>query len=382
MSHEKVQARRRLFALVGDGENPEALYELLDPDDNARVGVARNRSGHPYKPSAIRSYEKALRLRVLPVLGHLRVRELTIRDVQRFVDGLVRARWEPATIGVCVTALGSLYRHAVARGDAAINPTRGIEKPAVRSKERRIVAPEMAEALLAALPAEHRPLWATAFYAGLRKGELIGLRWDDVDLAAGVLHVRHSWDPKEGDIDPKSRRGTRDVPIPAVLREYLIELRLDATGQRVFGSANVVRRHAQAATRRWCELDLPDLTLHEARHTYASTMIAAGVNAKALSAFMGHGSIGITYDLYGHLMPGAEDEAAGLLDAFLARQLGAAGANLDKGPDQAGGLTFGSVIDLVQVISMVAGARGRLVRGTDGRREPSTKARGTNRAPA
>ena len=77
----------------------------------------------------------------------------------------------------------------------------------MRSKERRVVAPEMAEALLAALPAAHRPLWATAFYAGLRKGELIGLRWDDVDLAAGVLRVRHSWDPKEGDIDPKSAHG-------------------------------------------------------------------------------------------------------------------------------------------------------------------------------
>ena len=123
----------------------------------------------------------------------------------------------------------------------------------------------------------------------------------------------------------------------------------------MFGSANVVRRHAQAGPRRWRELDLPDLTLHEARHTYASIMIAAGVNAKALSAFMGHGSIGITYDLYGHLMPGAEDEAAGLLDAFLARQLGAAARDLDhQGPDQAGGLTFGSVIDFVQVISIVA----------------------------
>ena len=64
---------------------------------------------------------------------------------------------------------------------------------------------------------------------------------------------------------------------------------------------------------------LEPIGLHEARHTFASLMIAAGVNAKALSTFMGHSSIQITLDRYGHLMPGSEEEAAGLLDAYLAR---------------------------------------------------------------
>lgn len=66
---------------------------------------------------------------------------------------------------------------------------------------------------------------------------------------------------------------------------------------------------------------LPDrLRLHQARHTYASFMIAAGLNAKALSAFMGHSSIKVTFDLYGHLMPGTATEAATLLDAYLGAQ--------------------------------------------------------------
>jgi integrase len=65
--------------------------------------------------------------------------------------------------------------------------------------------------------------------------------------------------------------------------------------------------------------NLPRLTLHGARHTYASLMIAAGVNAKALSTFMGHAAIAITIDLYGHLMPGSEAQAADLLDGYLAR---------------------------------------------------------------
>jgi integrase len=87
-----------------------------------RAGHITNRSGDPYKPSAIRSYEQNLRLRVVPELGHLRVRDITTRDVQRLVDGLVRDGVAPATIDTALTPLRSLYRRAVARGEA--NPTR------------------------------------------------------------------------------------------------------------------------------------------------------------------------------------------------------------------------------------------------------------------
>src|SRR5207253_8928901 len=73
------------------------------------------------------------------------------------------------------------------------------------------------------------------------------------------------------------------------------------------------------ARRAWAAARLVPIGLHEARHTYASLMIAAGVNAKALSTYMGHSSVTITYDRYGHLMPGNEDEAAAHLDAYLAR---------------------------------------------------------------
>lgn len=91
---------------------------------------------------------------------------------------------------------------------------------------------------------------------------------------------------------------------------------------RVFGSDWRVRRAAELARERWEATGLSPLTLHEARHTYASLMIAANVNAKALRRFMGHANVGQTLDLYGHLLPGAEVEAAGLLDAFLARSSG------------------------------------------------------------
>jgi integrase len=83
------------------------------------------------------------------------------------------------------------------------------------------------------------------------------------------------------------------------------------------GNPSAVARRAE---RLWIEAGLETLTLHEARHTFASLMIAAGVNAKALSVYMGHATISITLDRYGHLLPGNEEEAAALLDAYLDRE--------------------------------------------------------------
>ncbi|MHB8234390.1 MAG: tyrosine-type recombinase/integrase [Solirubrobacteraceae bacterium] len=291
--------------------------------DGLRAGHITNRSGDPYKPSAIRAYEKELRLRVKPVLGHLRLGEVTTKDVQRLVDGLVKAELAPATIDVALTPLKAMYRRAAGRGDVRVNPTLGIEKPAVRSAAKRIVAPTDAEAMIAALDSDERALWATAMYAGLRRGELIGLRRGDVDLATGVLHVRRGWDMVEGEVAPKSRQGRRKVPIAAVLRDHLDERLLQADDdQHIFGLPQWVSRTNDRARKRWQKRGLPVLTLHEARHTYASFAIAAGLNAKTLSTYMGHATIAITLDLYGHLMPGAEDEATGLLDAYFARQVG------------------------------------------------------------
>ena len=102
-----------------------------------------------------------------------------------------------------------------------------------------------------------------------------------------------------------------------MLRDYLDEHRLQCGGEgRVFDFNP--GRLTQRADRAWKEAKLDRITLHECRHTFASLMIAAGVNAKALSTYMGHANIGITLDRYGHLMPGNGEEAAELLDAYLA----------------------------------------------------------------
>ncbi len=326
--------------------------------EGAPKGLILTRSGDPYKPAAVRAYEAGLRLRVSPQLGSERLSDLTRVDLQVFVNGLLADGLNPSTIVVTLLPLRAIYKQAMEVGDVAINPTTGLKMPAVRGGRDRIAAPEECAGLLAALAGADRPLWATAMYAGLRRGELAALRVEDVDLAGGLIHVRRGWDYVVGEIATKSGKDRR-VPIAVALRDYLDEHLLqlawrDRPDGLVFGAAartpftgtpttdRAKRAWKAANDRRMKEAEDPEqaelltpITLHECRHTFASLMIAAGVNAKALSTYMGHANISITYDRYGHLMPGNEGEAAGLLDAYLERadtsarlaQLAETGAN-------------------------------------------------------
>jgi len=298
----------------------------------AEAGVVRTRSGDPYKPSALRAYEQALRQKLLPSLGHLKLSALTRNSAQDLVDRLVAQGHSASTVRNAVLPLRAIYRRAIARSEAHLNPTEGLSLPAVRGRRDRVARPSEARALLDVLAPEDCAAWATALYAGLRRGELAALRWQDVDLERGVICVERSWDQKAGPVEPKSRSGRRRVPLAGPLRAHLAAHRLlkaSDDDSLVFGRTSGRALHSEALARRartaWRRAGLEPIGLHECRHTYAAFMIAAGINAKALSTYMGHSSITITLDRYGHLMPGSEAEAAGMLGDYLEREDGGRG---------------------------------------------------------
>jgi integrase len=303
------------------------VADILDEDDAydaAPYVVAQA------KPSTVRGYRTSLNERILPLLGGRKLNSIVTADLQEIVDGWQVEGLAPSTIRNSLKPLQAIYRRARTREGLALNPTHDLELPSPNPAEVRIVAPEMAAMMLSVLPIEDRAIWATAIYAGLRYGELRALRWAAIDFASKTIRVRESWDPKEGSIAPKTRTSARTTPMPEAARVVLAELRsrrstapdgalaYAADDGSPFHAASIYRR----ADRAWEDAGIPGrLRLHQARHTYASFMIAAGVNAKALSVFMGHSSIKVTFDLYGHLMPGTESEAATLLDAYLDAQV-------------------------------------------------------------
>lgn len=292
--------------------------------EGAREGTVRDRSGGVYKPSTLRGYQRALDRRVLPDFGAVRLSELRRVDVQGLVDRLLGEGFSPTTIRNTLCPLQAIYRHAEMRDLVAVNPTKGLDIPKGSGRRDRIADAGEARALLEALQAEDRPIWATAFYSGLRRGEIAALRWSDVDLGRSEIRVQRSWDQYEGPIEPKSETSVRTVPILAVLRDFLDEhkLRTGRGGEDlVFGrsaeapfSATVIGRRAKKA---WEAGNLQPITLHECRHTFASLLIDAQVNAKAIQTFMGHSTIEMTFNRYGHLMPGSRDQARELVDRYL-----------------------------------------------------------------
>lgn len=303
----------------------------------ARTGAVRDRSGHHYKPGTLREYGRALSLRVLPEFGGVRLSELTRADLQDFVDRLLGRKLAASTIRNTMNPLQAIYRHAVRRELVVVNPTREVDLPAARGRREKIATASQAARLIAAVPESDRAIWATAFYAGLRRGELQALRSSDIDLGRSEITVERSWDQYEGPIAPKSKAGVRTVPILAVLRDHLDARALGTGSDMVFGrgpeepfAPNPV---AYRAKRAWAAVNkreqeeaeeegrnpdlLPSLTFHECRHTFASLLIDAGVNPKAVQEFMGHATIEETFSRYGHLMPGARDQARHLVDMYL-----------------------------------------------------------------
>lgn len=334
------------------------LAELREEWQNGVAdGTVLAKGQRAYKDSTLREAEGIWRSWVEPTFGHVKVRELRTKHIQDAVNELIRAgRYQPSTISNMLNVLRVLLNYAVATeryvGD---NPCKLVRLPSVEEAERQIVAPEVAKQLVDAIPDPvDRGLWATAFFAGLRRGELQALRWTDVDLPGRVIHVRRAFDrgitrtpeaernpnivgwPAVGGgayVKPKSAAGTRRVGIPMVLMPYLAALKLAAEPgvELAFPSdtATTEYRDTYAATNRaraaWKAAGLTGydhLTPHACRHTFASVMIAAGYNIKKVSTYMGHSKVEITWNRYGHLYPDAVAEDMGLLDEHLAERIG------------------------------------------------------------
>jgi integrase len=296
---------------------------------------ALTRSGTPFRASTLAGYRRELRERVYPEFGDRRLDVVTRGDVLALIGGMQTEGLSPSTVRNVVVPLRSLYRYAADHDWTARNPTRGVAMPGVSGVRReRLATPAEVRALLDALEECDRALWATAAYAGLRRGELQGLRWSDVDLDARLIRVRQAYSQVAASFGPpKTAAGRREVPIAEALAPFLAGHRersgADAEGL-VFARASLagtVRGNATApfsdqtvgrrAAAAWQRAGLEPLGMHEARHAFASSLLAAGVPMQVVSKLMGHTTIQVTLDLYGHLLPNGRRDALRRLDDFL-----------------------------------------------------------------
>jgi len=297
----------------------------------ARAGSILNKRKQPYKPAVIRNYELALRLRVLPELGERRLTSIDLRDLLDLQEKLLGEGHSASVIRNTFVPLQAVLRRARRRGAIAVNPALDLELPTAEARERA-ATPQEAATLLVALANVERAIWATAFYAGLRRGELRALRVGDVDLDERKLRVERGWDDKAGPIAPKSRAGRREVFIATALLPHLAPL-VEGRGaeELVFGrDADTPfdpRAVSRKAERAWATADeqrgnggrppLVRYTLHEARHSFATWLDHAGVSPDRSDRYMGHSS-GTVASRYRHLLAGQLAEDGAKVDAYLA----------------------------------------------------------------
>jgi integrase len=283
----------------------------------AERGEILSRYRRPYKPSALRGYAADVERYVLPDLGAIRVADVTADDFQALVDRLVGAALSGSKVRNVLVPCQALYRRH--RRQVLADPTDGLDLPEPGGRRERVASPDEAAVLLEALPEDERALWATAFYAGLRRGELRALRVADV--GSDAIAVERGWDDYAGPIEPKSKAGVRKVPLPETLRAILNE-HVERTGRS--GDELVFGRIPQApftptfvqdkADEAWVRLRR--VTLHECRHSYSTYLDASGISETRADRYMGHSNPSVA-NRYRHALEGQLAEDAERLDTYL-----------------------------------------------------------------
>ena len=283
-------------------------------------------------------YAGNVRRYIRPKLGHLVLTKLQPAHIQELLAEMSARGLSTRTVGQCRTVLRNALGRAVQWGLIARNPADATSPPRSKTKDMRTLMPEEVERLLtAARDSEYYPAIFTALWTGMRRSELLGLRWRDLDLILGSISVSQVTHRLPGARtvyeDPKSSAGKRYISMPPSLTITLSE-----------------HRERQAAFRGKLgrDLDLDDLVftwpdgrpmlpdslshaflkiarragvevrLHDMRHTHASLMLREGVSPKVIQERLGHSNIGITMDTYSHVMPGLQEAAAEKFDKALA----------------------------------------------------------------
>ena len=262
------------------------------------------------KASTYERYRDALRLWAIPHIGMIRLTTLTHRDIESMHEAALRAGRSPATIRINHAPLREALTDAVREGLLPNNPASLVklprhEKPEIRPFDRA----ELAAFLSANHNHKYYAVYLLALHSGLRLGEITALRAGrDIDILERSVTVRET--RRKGVITPpKSKSSLRRVVLgveAAVVLAQTIAGR--SWGALAFPyTPKEISRSMLAACRR---AGVPHRRFHDLRHTHATYLLADGANIKAVSARLGHANIRITLDVYGHVLPGMDEDLA------------------------------------------------------------------------
>jgi len=316
---------------------------------------------HKVKASTLARYTHDVDAHLCPEFGEAELANITAIKIQSFVSEKLDAGSSPRTVNSMIKVTALIMKWAVKHNYIEKNPVLDVERPKITEKEMEFLNVDEVKRLLVAckalddeqterfaeilkkreLPGYRRtvedlkrpgptfipiyPIVATAILTGMRQGELLALKWGDFDPERGVIFVRRTWSPTYGEGEPKSKMSKRAIFAPDVVdilkaqREVSI---YDGQDDLIFPNHKGKHLDYHNVTHRVFETALDDaeirhIRFHDLRHTYAALELSRNINIKRLQKQMGHSSISITLDTYGHLYPDVDEADGGGLGALL-----------------------------------------------------------------
>jgi integrase len=290
------------------------------------------------RPRTRESYEGTARLHIIPHVGHHRLTKLLPEHVQSMMNALTASGLSPRTVEYACLVLSRALNQAVKWGYVPRNVATLAEKPRPPKHKVRPLDDKQARALLDAVRGHRlQALYLVALSLGLRRGEILGLRWEDINFERRMLAITGSLQRQNKRLErsaPKTDAGNRVLPLPAQLAKALEAHRQRQDAERtkagdtwqeyglVFTTATGLPIEPRNLFRHFKKVLVkaklpPETRFHDLRHSCATLLIAQGVHARVVMEILGHSQISLTMNLYGHVLEDTHRQAADKLDALL-----------------------------------------------------------------
>jgi integrase len=290
------------------------------------------------RPRTYERYEAIVRLHIVPVFGQVKLQALTPQHVQTLKSKKLKEGLSSTTVSAIQEMLHKALDDAMKMGLIARNVCDVVSPPRKQHEEIHPLTAEQSRRLLdAAKGHPQEALFVLALATGMRRGELLGLKWQDIDFTAGVLHVRRALSGlptqmgrERGDLyieaEPKTRSSRRSIALPHFAVEALKQHRIrqgemrraagDAWEDHDYVFCTPLGTHLSPGYNVLVQLkmllkkaDLPDVRFHDLRHSAATLLLSKDVHPKVVQEILGHSEISMTMDIYSHVLPTMQREA-------------------------------------------------------------------------
>ncbi len=285
------------------------------------------------KISTFKSYSNTIRVQLLPVFKGFPIHKISIESIQRFIAGSLKER-KPKTVNNALILLKTMFKYARRWKYIRENPALDVDNVPLEPQEMDFLKPDEVRKFLQYAREPFKVLFLTAILTGMRRGELLGLQWGDIDWQSNTIFIRRSlyWMSQnevaaEGEVrfrfvSPKSKRSVRALFMSPKLKEALELYRMACPVSKydlVFCNKegnpldpdNMVKREFLPTL---VAAGLRKIRFHDLRHTYTALLVSQGENIKFIQSQLGHASIQTTLDRYGHLLPSVQQGVGARID--------------------------------------------------------------------